>query len=101
MIESISERSQILKQAVAIVTGVEISNFMVGNNQHDQSSARRLAVDLYVCNLGFMGKCWIGRQLGYKFESVDLLGRDFNRVEPHIYDKAQALYDQMIQEAKQ
>ena len=101
MIESISERSQILKEAVAIATGVEIPHFMVGNDRHERQMARRLAVDLYVCNLGFMGKWWIGRQLGYKFESVNLCGKGFNKVEPEVYDKAQALYDQMIKEAKQ
>lgn len=101
MIESIAERSQILKEAVAIATGVDIPDFMVGNDEQKQQMARRLAVDLYVCNLGFMGKWWIGRQLGYKFESVNLGGIGFNKVEPKVYEKAQALYDKMVEEAKQ
>ncbi len=101
MIESIGERSQMIKEAVAIATGVDIPDFMVGNNYEKQQIARRLAVDLYVCNLGFMGKWWIGRQLGYKFESVNLGGIGFNKVEQRGYDRAQALYDQMVKEAKQ
>ena len=101
MIESIGERSQMIKEAVAIATGVDIPDFMVGNDHQKQQIARRLAVDLYVCNLGFMGKWWIGRQLGYKFESVNLSGIGFNKVEQRVYDRAQALYDQMVKEAKQ
>ena len=101
MIKSIGERSQMIKEAVAIATGVEIRDFMVGKNEHEQQIARRLAVDLYVCNLGFMGKSFICRQLGYKYESVNLGGIGFNKVDQRVYDKAQALYDQMVQEAKQ
>lgn len=101
MIESIGERSQMIKEAVAIATRVDIPDFIVGNNEYEQQIARRLAVDLYVCNLGFMGKWWIGRQLGYKYESVNLSGIGFNKAEPEVYDRAQALYDQMIKEAKQ
>lgn len=101
MIESIGERSQMIKEAVAITTGVEIAHFMNGNHQQERQMARRLAIDLYVSNLGFMGGNWIGKQLNYANLSIDLGGVGFMRVEPEVYDKAQALYDQMVKEAKQ
>lgn len=101
MIESICERSQILKEAVAIATGVDILDFLNGNTKQEQYMARRLAVDLYLQNFGFMGRGWIGNQLNYNGESIRDGGKQYNRFSPEVHEKAQALYDQMIKEAKQ
>jgi hypothetical protein len=96
MIKTIGERSQILKEAVAIATGVDISDFLNGNTKREERMARRLAVDLYFHNLGFMGTKWIGRQLGIEWVDHNR-GKLFVSKLTHEY--AQHLYDKMVKEA--
>jgi len=99
MIESISERSQMIKEAVAIATGIDIQDFMVGNDCKKQQWARKVAIELYTNNLGFMGNRWITRQLGYDGESRHTKYLYGSRFGFEVYRRAQELYEKMVREA--
>jgi len=101
MIESIGERSQMIKEAVAIATGVDIPDFMVGKNRDFQRAARKVAIEIYTDNLGFMGNNWIADQLGYGGSRRTFEHLDKKRLELSVYIKAQVIYDKMVKEAKQ
>ena len=96
----IRERSEMIKEAVSIATGIPIRRMMADYRQHEETKARRCALDLHMENLGFMGKNWACDQLG-------MVSRRFSdyevslRVEPQIKKKAQKLYDKMVKEDKQ
>jgi len=97
---NIRERSQMIKEAVSIATGIPVQRMMCGYRQHEETKARRCALNLHMENLGFMGKNWACDQLG-------MVSRRFSdyevclKVEPQIKQKAQTLYDKMLKEAKQ
>jgi hypothetical protein len=93
----IRERSQMIKEAVSIATGIPIRRMMADYRQHDETKARRCALDLHMENLGFMGKNWACDQLG-------MTSRRFSdyevrlRVEPEIKEDAQAIYEKMVKD---
>ena len=93
---NIPERSQMIKEAVSIATGVPIYQMMAHHRSHDSMAARKCALDLYTQNLGFMGGKWIGEQLG--INKVDYKrGKLF--VGKLTYAYAQHLYDKMVKDA--
>ena len=93
---NIPERSQMIKEAVSIATGVPIYRMMAHHRSHDSMAARKCAVDLHLHNLGFMGTKWIGQQLGIdrlEYKNTKLFVGKLT----HAY--AQHLYDKMVKEA--
>ena len=97
---NIRERSQMIKEAVSIATRIPVRRMMADHRQHEETKARRCALDLHTENLGFMGKNWACDQLGMtsrRFSDYEVC----LKVEPQIKQKAQTLYDKMLKEAKQ
>lgn len=93
---NIPERSQMIKEAVSIATGVPIYRMMAHHRSHGSMAARKCAVDLYLHNLGFMGTKWIGQQLGIKWVEYKNTKLFVGKL---TYAYAQHLYDKMVKEA--
>jgi len=86
-------------KAVEMATGIDTEGYMVGNDTMEAQGARKVALEMFLKNLGFMGADWISRQLGYsnKGHLFGYLNR--NRFPESIYEMAQDLYDEMVRDA--